>query len=69
MDDDRFAVELFAAEARPNESEKNAHEKDDDWFGGVGGGGSEGYGWSGDEGGAVGELLHSTDKTVDGQWN
>ena len=60
MDDDGFAIELFAAELWPDEGEQDTHEEYYDWRGRVGGGGSERYGGCGNKGATIGKILGGT---------
>ena len=54
MDEDGFFVEFFAAKTRPDESEKEAHEENNDRFCGVGGDGGERDGGSESETESIG---------------
>lgn len=64
MDDDGLLFEFFAAEFGPDESQYNTHKEDDDGTRGVGDSGSDSDSGSGDESGAVGELLGATDNGI-----
>ena len=64
MNDDRFAIEFFAAEFGPDESEEKSHEKDDDGFGGIGGDGGHGDGGGGGESGTIGELFGGANNEI-----
>lgn len=58
VDKDASSRQFFAADFWPNESEKQAHKENDDWFGRVGGSRGEGDGWGQDKGGFVAIIFN-----------